>query len=221
MTTELKGTQPTGTGAPSASRRWLIWGALALLGGLLVGWLMIQLLGGRLGPYQFHGTVIQSPSPAANFTLTGHTGEPVSLRDFRGKLVLLYFGYTYCPDVCPATLVELAKARAELGEGGDDVQVLMVSLDPLRDTPEQLAGYMAHFDPTFLGLTGSDTEITAAATPFGIFYEKHPGTVESGYLIDHTASVVALDRDGYLRLVYPFNTPGAAIAEDLAVLLDE
>ena len=93
--------------------------------------------------------------------------------------------------------------------------MILISVDPDRDTPEKLAEYVTHFNPNFIGLTGSDDEIAGAATPFGIFYEKHPGSVESGYLIDHTASVVVINPDGYLRVVYPFDTPGEAIAADI------
>ncbi len=172
----------------------------ALILGLLVGWLLIS---DGLGPYTYHGTVIQSPDRANNFTLIGRNGEPVSLGDFRGKAVLIYFGYTFCPDVCPATMVELAKANELLGDEADQAQVIMISVDPARDTPEILHEYVTHFDPAFIGVTGNEDEVAAAATPFGIFYEKHEGTAATGYLIDHTASVVVVDPDGYLRLGVP------------------
>ncbi|MCA9949620.1 MAG: SCO family protein [Anaerolineales bacterium] len=198
--------------ADKSTTKWVVIGSIALVLGLLVGWGLLQLV---KRPYIYHGTVIQSPTPAANFTLTGAGGKAVSLHDFRGKVVLLYFGYTYCPDVCPATMVELKKAMQVLGDDADKAQVILISVDPDRDTPEKLAEYVTHFNPNFIGLTGSDDEIAGAATPFGIFYEKHPGSVESGYLIDHTASVVVINPDGYLRVVYPFDTPGEAIAADI------
>lgn len=196
--------------------KWLIITVAALLLGLLVGWVVLWLIDVS---YTYHGTVIQSPDPSSNFVLTGHNGEQVSLEDFRGKAVMLYFGYTFCPDVCPATMVELAKAKQLMGQDGDRLQVIMISVDPLRDTPEKLEKYVTHFDPDFIGLTGSEDEIAAASTPFGIYYEKREGSEASGYLIDHTASVVVIDPDGYLRLIYPFGTPGEDIAEDISHLI--
>jgi protein SCO1 len=197
--------------------RWVVIGVFALILGLLVGWLLINFIA---PPYTYHGTLIQSPNLANNFTLTGRAGEPVSLSDFRGKAVLIYFGYTFCPDVCPATMVELAKANELLGNDSEKAQVIMISVDPARDTPQKLQEYVTYFDPAFIGITGNEDEIAAAATPFGIYYEKHEGTVSTGYLIDHTASVVVVDPEGYLRLVYSFNTPGEEIAEDIRHLVN-
>lgn len=211
-TSSVENPDLTTSPAAKSSMKWVVIGSVALVLGLLVGWGLLQLIE---RPYTYHGTVIQSQTPAANFTLTGAGGEEVSLSDFRDKVVLLYFGYTFCPDVCPATMVEMKKAMQVLGEDSEKAQVIMVSVDPDRDSPEKLAEYVTHFNPNFIGLTGSEDEIAQAATPFGIFYEKHPGSIESGYLIDHTASVVVIDPDGYLRLVYPFDTPGEAIAADI------
>lgn len=210
--------QPTDKEHPGlwSQFRWLIIGFGALLFGLLAGWAAIAVVNAS---YTYHGTVIQSPDPVRNFTLTGSDGQPVNLEDFRGQAVMLYFGYTFCPDVCPATMVELAKAKQLLGKDGDKLQVLMVTVDPLRDTPEKLQKYVTHFDPGFLGLTGAEDEIAEASTPFGIYYEKQEGSEASGYLIDHTASVVAIDPEGYLRLIYPFGTSGEDIAEDIRHLL--
>ena len=169
-------------------------------------------------PYEFHGTIIQDME-AADFTLMSSSGQQVSLDDFRGKLVVLYFGYTFCPDVCPATLVEIAGAMDILGEDAEKVQTIMISVDPERDTPEQLAEYVAHFDTSFLGVTGTLEEVAEVATLYGIFYEKHEGTAASGYLIDHTATVMVVDEDGYLKLLLPFGTTAQEIADDLAYLL--
>ena len=196
--------------------KWVLIGLAVLLLGLLVGWAVVQVVDST---YRYHGTVIQSPEPARNFTLTGSDGQPVNLTDFQGKAVLLYFGYTFCPDVCPATMVELSKAKHLLGKDGDKFQVAMITVDPARDTPNKLQEYVSHFDPTFVGLSGSDDEIAEAATQFGIYYEKNEGSEASGYLIDHTASVVVIDPQGHLRLVYPFGTAGEDIAEDIRHLV--
>jgi protein SCO1/2 len=196
--------------------KWLFIGFLVMLAGFLLGWFVLLLLDAS---YTYHGTVLQSPTPADDFTLTGPDGNQVSLGDFRGRAILLYFGYTFCPDVCPTTLTELARAKAELAKDGQKLQVIMVTVDPERDTPEKLNKYVTHFDPSFIGLTGNDDEIAVAATPLGIFYEKQGGSETAGYLVDHTASVIAFDPDGYLRLIYPFGTPGEDIAEDIRHLI--
>jgi protein SCO1/2 len=174
-----------------------------------------------LGPTEWHGMVIQSYQPVTNFTLIGSDGEPVSLIDFRGKVVMLYFGYTFCPDVCPATMIELSDAMEILGDKSEDVQVVMVTLDPERDTPEVMQRYVTHFNDTFIGLTGTPEELIAVTAPMGIFYERHEGSSAAGYLIDHTATVAVLDKEGKLRLVYPFGVTGADMAADLKYLVRE
>ncbi len=196
---------------------WTIIVALLALSGV-AAW---SLINGRLpfGPPNFNGLVIQSPNQAPDFTLTAHTGERMSLSDWRGKVVLLYYGYTFCPDVCPTTMNELKKMNAALGRRADDVQVVLVSLDPDRDTPAVLREYLSHFDPSFVGLTGTDEELLAATTPFGIYYNRHEGTAATGYLVDHTASVSVIDKEGYLRIVYPFDTKGQDMAEDVRYLV--
>ncbi len=214
---------PPSPGRASRTRLFVLIGVgLAL--GLLLGWFTIGLFSGelRIGSYTFHGTTFELPEPMGDFILTDHHGNPASLSDFQGKVVLLYFGYTFCPDVCPTTLNELSITMEKLSqEKRDQVQVLMVSVDPQRDTPEVLAEYLAHFDATFLGLTGTEEEIAAAAAAFGIFHQKQEGSVETGYLVDHTASVIALNKEGALRVIYSFNTPGKEIAADLRRLVDE
>lgn len=188
-------------------------GGLAI--GLVLGWLLLT----WLLPPSYNGQVIDSKNPVTNFTLTGPGGESVSLIDFRDKVVVLYFGYTFCPDVCPATMVELRDAMQALGNKSDEVQVIMVSLDPERDTPDVLEKYVAHFDPSFIGLTGTEDELIIASTPLGIFYEKEEGSAASGYLVNHTATVMVLDKRGYLRLLYPFGTSSKDIAADLRNLI--
>jgi protein SCO1/2 len=204
----------------SRTRLYLIVPGLILAG--VIGWLLLNLSqAGLFGRPSFHGTEVVVPEPAADFTLTGLGEQRVKLSDFRGQLVLLYFGYTYCPDICPATLAELALARRALGSDGSQVQVIMVSIDPERDTPGVLATYLKRFDPSFVGLSGPLDEIASVAISLGIFHEKHEGTVDTGYLVNHTGSVLAIDREGYLRLLYPPGTRGQDIAADLRHLLKE
>jgi protein SCO1 len=218
MPDEERSSRPIGKG------RLAVLAAGGLLAGILIIWLATSLISGRSqnNPPSFNGAVIPSTDRVADFTLTAHTGQKVSLSDFRDQVVLLYFGYTYCPDVCPATLATLAQAVAELStQDQEKVQVLMVTVDPDRDTAGVLAAYLPHFNDRFLGLTGTDEEIVAAARPFGIYYQKQEGTEASGYLVDHTASVMVVDQDGYLRLIFPFATPAADIAADLQQLVRE
>ena len=185
--------------------------------------------GGRLaqglplvGIPAMHGFVMQEPAFVGNFALTAHTGEFVALSDYRDKIVIFYFGYAHCPDVCPATMLHLAKARASLKpKYQDDVQVFLVTVDPERDTPELLADYLGHFDPTFIGLTGTDEEIAAAAAPLGIFYEKQVLEDVEGYFMDHTATTALLDRNGRLRLIWPFGVSAEDMASDLNYFVRE
>lgn len=169
-----------------------------------------------LGPPEMHGIVLQSPERVPDFRLMTSTGEPMSLSDFRGKHVLIYFGYTFCPDVCPTTLQDLRVAMQTLGDKADDVQVIMVSVDPARDSAEQLAKYLAAFDPRFIGMTGDWAVIERAASQFGVFFEAHQGSAATGYLVDHSSIVTLIDPEGHTREVFAYGTPGEDIAADLA-----
>ena len=190
----------------------ILLGVLVIILGLAAGVYFFR-------PHSFHGTVIQSPNPSFDFTLTSADGD-VTLSDYRGKIVLIYFGYTFCPDICPATLANVAQALRNMSESQTkDVQLIMVSLDPARDTPEKLAEYVAHFHPSFIGATGSDEKLTEVTSLYGIFYEKHESDSAGGYLIDHTATLLVIDREGYLKLVFPFGVTVDEIADDLKYML--
>lgn len=184
--------------------------SLAILVGGVAGGLLLS------RPYVFHGTEIPDPTASYDFTLTSAAG-PVSLSDFRGKVVVLYFGYTFCPDVCPTTMSDLAAAMRIMGRKADDVQVVMISVDPARDTPQLLEKYVQTFDPAFIGITGPD--IATVAKNYGVFYSKHEGTADTGYLIDHTASMMVLDREGRLVLILGFGTTPKDIASDLSHII--
>ncbi|MEZ4867455.1 MAG: SCO family protein [Caldilineaceae bacterium] len=170
----------------------------------------------RLRPHEFYGTRLQATTPVSDFQLDTSAGHLMHLTDFRGKYVLLYFGYTFCPDACPLTLNDLADMMTALGDKAANVQVIFVSIDPERDSVEQLVSYLPHFNPTFLGMTGDPDIIRGAATQFGIFYEKRGETV--GYTMDHTSTVAVIDPDGYLALLFPFGTSGEQMASDLTYL---
>jgi len=192
--------------------------ALVLAGALMIlvtGWLGLYLV----KPYSFHGQLIQSPDVAPDFTLTSTNGQLVSLSDFRGQLVVLYFGYTFCPDVCPTTLFEYKQALALLGPQADQVQVIMVTVDPERDIPETLAQYLTRFSPDFLGLTGTLDEVSTVAVLYGIYFSKEAGSVATDYLVNHTASQMVIDTEGHLKLVFPYGTSAEDIAADLTFLL--
>lgn len=197
-------------------KRWAAVAAAAAFGVIVGLWVVPRLVD---EPHEFVGTVLSSPQPAPEFTLTADTGDRVSLEAYRGQVVLMYFGYTFCPDICPASLAELANAAEALGEQAEEVQVVMVSVDPARDTPEALREYMDYFDPSFVGLTGSDAEIAAVADAYGVFYQAEEGTAATGYLVDHLASVFVIDKDGNWVEILSYGTTGEDIAADVRAWL--
>ncbi len=153
-----------------------------------------------------------------SLTDTG-TGKRVSLEDFRGKLVMLFFGFTHCPDVCPTTLLKAAEVRKALGADGARMQVLFVTVDPERDTPEVLSRYVPAFDPSFIGLRGDADETAKAAREFKVFYQKVPNKDGTSYTVDHTAASYILDTEGRLRLFVRHTQPVEEIVADLKQLL--
>lgn len=173
------------------------------------------------GAPQFKSTDITGAPYGKSLALTGHDGKPRTLADFRGKVVVLFFGYTQCPDVCPTTLAEVARAVKTLGADADRVQVLFVTLDPERDTPQILAQYVPAFDPRFLGLYGDLEATQAVAKEFKVFFEKRPGSTPGSYSIDHSAQVYVFDKKGQLRLFVRQTRIATDLAHDLRLLLQE
>ena len=170
-------------------------------------------------PPAFKNTDLTGLDYAKGFSLTDHTGQPRTLADFRGKLVVLFFGYTQCPDVCPTTMAEMAAVMKELGPSSKDVQVLFVTLDPERDTQEVLAHYVPAFDKRFIGLRGTPEQTAATAKEFKVFVSKVPGSTADNYTVDHTAGSYVFDKEGRIRLFVRHGGGPAPIVRDLRQLL--
>lgn len=172
-------------------------------------------------PDGFRGTSYTEPYPSApEFTLTREGGN-FELADARGDIVLLFFGYTSCPDICPTTMAELKTALERLGdEKAENVKVVFVTVDPERDTPERVQEYVNHFDQDFIGLSGSEEELAPVWNEYGVYREIVDGTSAAGYLVNHTARVTLIDQEGYLRVSYGFDTPVENIVHDLQLLLN-
>lgn len=170
-------------------------------------------------PQNFHSTNISGVEWGRDFNLADHNGQPRRLADFKGKVVVLFFGYTQCPDVCPTTLATMRDTLKLLGDDAARVQVLFVTLDPARDTPELLAAYVPLFDPSFIGLRGDDAAIAMLAKDFKVFYVKQPDTTPDNYSIDHSTGSYAFDPQGRLRLLLRHGETPANVAADLKLLL--
>ena len=170
-------------------------------------------------PAAFQNTDLTGLDYAKGFSLTDHTGKARTLADFKGKLVVLFFGYIHCPDVCPTTMAEMAAVMKELGPSADEVQVLFVTLDPERDTQQLLSEYVPAFDKRFLGLRGTPEQTAATAKEFKVFVAKVKGTEPGSYTVDHTAGSYVFDRDGRVRLFLRHGQGPAPIVHDLRQLL--
>ena len=174
-------------------------------------------------PASFRGTMYAEPyPPAPEIELTRDNGASFKLSGMRGNIVLLFFGYTSCPDVCPTTMAELKQALEALHQNdAKQVKVLFVTVDPERDTPERVQQYVNHFNSDFIGLSGTESELADVWKDYGVFRENVEGTSAAGYLVNHTARVTLIDRNGNLRLSYALDTPVDSIVHDLKLVLKE
>lgn len=187
--------------------------AAALLAGALL------LAGCSPGKPEFRNADVTGAAFARDFTLVDPQGRTRTLADWRGKAVVVFFGYTQCPDVCPTALGTLAEARKRLGAEGEKVQGLFVTVDPERDTPELLRNYVPAFDPTFVGLRGDAAATEKAAKEFKVLYRKVPGATPDTYTMDHSAGMFVFDPQGRLRLFVSHGASAEALAHDLRELL--
>jgi protein SCO1/2 len=170
-------------------------------------------------PYSFHGTTINPPLPLTDFTLQTANEEVFRLSEQRGKIILLFFGYTSCPDVCPVTLATFKQVYNNLEEDAQQVRFVMITADPDRDTPEKVAAYVAQFNSEFIGLSGSLADLDAIWKDLGVFVEKQDSGSAAGYLVSHTASVFVIDQNGNLLMMLPYGTSAIDMADDLTQLL--
>jgi protein SCO1/2 len=177
------------------------------------------LLAGCEQPVAFKSTDISGVDWGKDFSLTDHQGQARRLADYKGKAVVLFFGYTQCPDVCPTTLLSMREVLTQLGPDASRVQVLFVTLDPERDTQELLAQYAPQFHPTFVGLRGDEASTAKLAKDFKVFYTRQPGKTPSTYTIDHSTGSYAFDPQGRLRLLLRHGDDAANVAADLKLLL--
>lgn len=167
---------------------------------------------------RFKNVDITGADYGKDFSLADQAGKTRTLSDFRGKVVVMFFGYTHCPDVCPTTLAELKMVKEQLGRDGERLQVLFVTVDPERDTQELLAQYVPAFDPSFIGLRGDAAATAKVAKDFKVFYQKVPGSKPDNYSVDHTAASYVFDPQGRLRLFVRHGN-AANLVSDLRALL--
>lgn len=188
--------------------------------GLLAGLLLLA-AGRRIlaQPYTFRGSQIEPAVAGADFTLTDQQGQAFRLSEQRGKLVLLFFGYTHCPDVCPVTLAEFTRIKADLGDQAKDVRFVFITVDPERDTVDALRAYMANFDPQFISLTSEREALEVVWKDYGVYQARQETSGASGYLVDHTARTYLIDGSGNLRATYPYEMTEADVVSDLKYLL--
>ena len=187
--------------------------------GLAVLFVLVALAACSQGKPQFEGVDITGADYARDFHLIDANGKPRSLADYRGKLVVMFFGYTQCPDVCPTTMSDLKSVMQVMGPDADRVQVLFVTLDPERDKPALLAQYVPAFDPRFAGLYGDEATTARTAKEFKVFYQRVAGPTATSYTFDHTAGTYVFDTEGRIRLFLRQSQGAASIAHDLKQLL--
>ena len=170
-------------------------------------------------PARFNGSDLKDVGWGRELALTGHDGKPYSLASFKGRAVILFFGYTQCPDVCPVTMGAMRELMTTLGADAQRIQVLFVTVDPERDTPQLLAQYVPAFHPSFLGLYGDAAATAKVAAEFKVFYRKQQGNNATTYTVDHTAGSYVLDASGRLRLYFRHGETPERMAQDLKRLL--
>jgi len=193
-----------------------------IIGGLIA--LVVLAIAGAetlLQAYQFRGSVIDPPVPASDFSLQDQNGQAFQLGDQRGKIVLMFFGYTNCPDICPLTLAQFKQARAQLGQQADRVRFVFITVDPERDTEEKIKTYLGAIDPAIVGLGGSQAELEQVWRAYGVYRQKQPGQSQNDYadLLEHSSRVYLVDTQGNLRVTYPSGLVSDDVVQDVKYLL--
>jgi len=168
---------------------------------------------------QFKSVDLTGADYAQGFSLADHNGQTRTLKDFAGKVVVVFFGYTQCPDVCPTTLAELAQVKQMLGSDGDKLQAILITVDPERDTPELLKAYMANFDPGFLALRPTLAELPEVARAFKVYYKKSEGKTPGSYSMDHAAGSYIFDGKGRIRLYARYGSGAEVLVSDIRLLM--
>jgi protein SCO1/2 len=168
---------------------------------------------------KFNAIDITGADYAKGFSLIDHNGRSRSLNDFKGKVLVLFFGYTQCPDVCPTTMTELVEVKRLLGADGDKLQGVFVTVDPARDTTELLKAYMTNFDPTFVAFIPTAEQLAAVAKDFKIYYKKQEGKTPTSYTMDHSAGSYVFDTQGHVRLYSRYGSGAQVLAQDIQTLL--
>lgn len=191
--------------------------ALGIVALVLLGYFVAQQFG---SPASYHGSYIETPVAAPAFTVVTDKG-PLRLEDLRGTFVLVYFGYTFCPDVCPATLSTIKRALAELGKDAEQFQLVFISVDPRRDTPERMGEYVRFYNPEFMGATADEAEIARIAASYGIHYTLNDAEDPVNYTVNHTSVVIAIDPQGNQRVIWPGEISAKDLAADLRLLARE
>jgi len=190
-------------------------GSVLFLALLLVGWRVFA------SPYRYQGSLIDPPPPAADFSLTDQSGQPFRLSDQRGKVVLIFFGYTHCPDVCPITLTDFRRIKEALGNKAEKVTFVFITVDPERDSVERLKAHLGNYDPAIIGLTGTRAELEPVWKSYGVYQAQRDEGSAAGYLVDHTARTYLIDPQGNWRLTYAFEMDHSAIIKDVQHILAE
>lgn len=196
-------------------KNWF-WLALLLLIGLISVWGIVF-----ARPYELRGSELLPAAPAPEIDLLQAGGGHYRLSERGSRPAVIFFGYTNCPDVCPATMAEFKQVRAELKSSAESIDFLFITVDPQRDTVERMAAYLKGFDPGIIGLTGSEEDLAEVWQAFGVYRQIVPGENPEFYTVDHTSRLYVIDSHGDLRLTYPFGTPVTDVAADLRYLLRE
>jgi protein SCO1 len=172
-----------------------------------------------MGKASFKSTDITGLAYAKDFAMTDHLGKPRTLADYRGKVTIIFFGFVFCPDVCPSTLATYNEVMGKLGKDADKVQVLFVTVDPERDTQDKLALYVPAFNKSFVGLRGDAAATAAIAKEFRVIYQKSPGKTPDTYTVDHTTNAFVYDAQGRVRLLFKHQQPSDQLVGDLKQLI--
>lgn len=185
----------------------------------MLGMIAVFLLLGPTRPYTFQGSLIDPPVAAPPFELTDVDGQSFHLSDVDGQVVIMFFGYTSCPDVCPVTLSDFLRIRSQLGNQAKNVSFVFITVDPERDTPERMKKYLTNFDLEIIGLTGERSDLEPVWSSYGVYEAMVEGGREDNYLVDHSSRIYVINADGDLLLTYLFGTENKVIAEDVRHLV--